>query len=78
MAQPRRGRISARQLLQGLAQTAKVERIRLRAIELIMLLDGKLTADSMMPRTERETAQSDAGLSTLIGSEISEKSVENE
>jgi hypothetical protein len=71
-------RISSRQLLQNLALDAKVERIRLRAIELIMLLDGDLTADSMSARTEKETAKLDAGLSKLIGAELPENSADND
>jgi hypothetical protein len=78
MPQPRRGRISARQLLQGLAQTATSDKVRLRACELIMVLDGKLTADAVTPRTEKETAKLDAGLSKLIGVEMPEKSAEND
>lgn len=70
-------RISSRQLLQNLAQTATSDKVRLRACELIMLIDGKLTGDAVTPRSDKETAKLDAGLSKLIGSELSENSGEN-
>jgi hypothetical protein len=58
-------RVSTRRLLGELAQSAKKETVRLRAIELMMILDGALK-DAGQTTTESGQQKQTDTLSTLI------------
>ena len=66
-------------MLQILATDEKASAaIRLRCIEWIMVLDGVAKPEQMMAQKREATANTDAGLSRLIGAEMPEKSAEND
>jgi hypothetical protein len=71
----RRGiNIKTETLLRYLARDARNERVRLRAIELLMMMEGTLRLDQM---SKPQDANSANGLAGLIGSESPANSEEN-
>ena len=71
-------RRTARAMLQILAVDKSASAaIRLHCIEWIMFLDGAIKQEQIHPLKAKDAAKLDAGLSTLLGAEIAEKTGEN-
>lgn len=70
-------RRTPRAMLQRLFESAKNEKIKLRALELIMIIDGIIPAESVASQTRQTKRQEPSELSDLVGLQLTEKSTGN-